>query len=345
MTTETDSDYSRTCFLLTRYFLRVATRVYAAILLVALSLAVLLLPSSASANTPEWLLFIGRFHPLVLHLPIALIVLIPLLHGLARVCPPGTLRPAIALTLWLCAGSALGAAVCGLLLSQESGYAGATLDLHRRSAIVLTVFSVALLVLESESANPSVRRVKFARSSRNAYRAVVPLTLLALTVAAHLGASLTHGSTFLTEHLPPKFKAWAGLSAPPKSPSAGNAYTSVVAPILEARCVSCHGTEKAKGGLRLHTLDAIMAGGDSQRDEGRAAVVPRHAEQSLLISAVCAAIDDDAHMPPSGKPQLTSAEITSLRAWIDSGANTNAPAPQIAGSASSRQPSPVSRNE
>ncbi len=319
----------RLSFFPTRFFLRVVTRIFAAALLVVLLAATTIFSTGPHAATPEWLLFLGRFHPLVLHLPIGLLVLLPALHLLARACPPGTLRPAVAAVLWLCAGSACAAALCGLLLSQEGGYAGATLLLHRRMAISLTVLAALLLVAESESEDPAPRRAPFARRMRQTYRALLPLTLVCLGLAAHLGATLTHGSTFLTEHLPRPLKAWIGANAAPtlgKVASPQSAYATRIAPIFNARCTACHGAEKAKGGLRLDTLENILAGGDRQRDEHEPAIIPGHAGDSPLIRAVCLPADDDAHMPPSGKSQLTAAEIATLCQWIDAGANAPAPA-------------------
>lgn len=153
-----------------------------------------------------------------------------------------------------------------------------------------------------------------------AYRTFLPLTLVCLGVAAHLGASITHGSTFLTDHLPPSVKAQIGGPAKPVIASVDDFYPSQVAPILSARCTSCHGAGKAKGGLRLHTLDAILAGGDSQRDEQKHTVVPGQPGKSLLLSAICLPEEDDAHMPPTGKPQLAADQIAVLRKWVEAGA-------------------------
>lgn len=307
-------------FLLTRFWLRAITRLVVFALLVAVPLLAWAFPANARASVPEFLLFIGRFHPLVLHLPIGLFVLLPVLHLLARVCPPQTIRPAIVAVLWLAAGSALAAMVCGLLLSQEGGYAGDTLIFHRRLALVLTFLAGLLLLSESEAANPSPRSALFSRWSRVAYRTCLPLTLVCLGVAAHLGASISHGSTFLTDHLPRPMKTWIGGLTKPVVSREDDLYISSVAPVLAAHCTSCHGVEKAKGGLRLHTLAAILAGGDSQRDEQQHAVILGKPDESLLLNAICLPGDDDAHMPPNGKPQLTADQVAVLRMWIESGA-------------------------
>ena len=38
-------------------------------------------------------------------------------------------------------------------------------------------------------------------------------------------------------------------------------YDSVISPVLEAKCVSCHGAEKDKGKLRMHNKEALIKGG------------------------------------------------------------------------------------
>lgn len=295
---------------------RTFTRWFVGAVLLGSALLAWFVPIVPRAVVPEWLLFVGRFHPLVLHLPIGLLVLLPMLHLLARFSPPNALRPVIVLVLWLTVLSVFAAAMSGLMLSQEGGYDGDTLLFHRRLAIVLTVLTALLLLSESESANASGLSALAARRSLISYRALLPLTLICLGSAAHLGASLTHGSTFLTEHLPTSIKARLGMGASSPNTGGDEVYSSRVAPILSSRCTSCHGSEKAKGGLRLHTLEATLAGGDSQRDERKFTVAPGKPDESLLISALCLPEDDDAHMPPTGKPQLTADQIATLREWI-----------------------------
>ena len=49
-----------------------------------------------------------------------------------------------------------------------------------------------------------------------------------------------------------------------------------IAPILEERCIDCHGGAKEKSGLRLDTRANLLRGGDS----GLAAVIPGNPEKS-----------------------------------------------------------------
>ncbi|MBV6498834.1 MAG: hypothetical protein CJBNEKGG_01064 [Prosthecobacter sp.] len=94
-------------------------------------------------------------------------------------------------------------------------------------------------------------------------------------------------------------------------------YRDVVAPIMQAKCVSCHGEEKKKGKLQLHDFAAILKGGG----DGATTVIPKNSKDSLLLVRANLPADDDEHMPPSDEPQLTKEEIAVLKWWVDSGAS------------------------
>src|SRR5262245_47408811 len=87
-----------------------------------------------------------------------------------------------------------------------------------------------------------------------------------------------------------------------------------VRPILESHCVKCHGVEQQKSGLRLDTLKAALAGGDSGP-----AIQPGKSGESLLVEAILGA-EGIAKMPPKAEPQLSPDQIERLKQWIDAGA-------------------------
>jgi hypothetical protein len=93
-------------------------------------------------------------------------------------------------------------------------------------------------------------------------------------------------------------------------------FADVVLPILSAKCTNCHGTEKSKGKLRLHTFaDALKGGSD-----GATTVIPANVKDSLMLVRAKLPKDDDDHMPPSDEPQLTKEELALLEWWIAEGA-------------------------
>ncbi len=85
-----------------------------------------------------------------------------------------------------------------------------------------------------------------------------------------------------------------------------------IRPLLEARCVQCHGRGRDKGGFRLETRDLLLQGGDSGP-----AVKVGNSRESLLIELV-SGLDPDNVMPRKGT-RLTVEQVGLLRAWIDQG--------------------------
>ena len=92
-------------------------------------------------------------------------------------------------------------------------------------------------------------------------------------------------------------------------------YKDLVVPVLEAKCNKCHGTEKPKGKLSLVSIESILKGGN----EGPS-VVPGKADESPLLQRVYLPLNDDEHMPPEDKEQLTEQETALLAFWVGSGA-------------------------
>ncbi len=94
-------------------------------------------------------------------------------------------------------------------------------------------------------------------------------------------------------------------------------YRDVIAPLMEAKCTSCHGTEKKKGKLQLHDFAAIMKGGS----DGATTVIAGKPDDSLMLQRILLPKDDDDHMPPSDEPQITKEEGMIIAWWIKSGAS------------------------
>lgn len=154
------------------------------------------------------------------------------------------------------------------------------------------------------------------------YRVALFATVPVLTAASHFGGSLTHGQDFLTRYAPAPVRYLAGGSTPQMGSSDTGSDASeppfaagVVLPILSRTCVPCHGPEKAKGKLRLDSLEALLHGGESGP-----AIQPGRPGESSLIQRVTLPLDHDDHMPPAGKLQPTADELALLRWWVEAGA-------------------------
>ncbi len=92
----------------------------------------------------------------------------------------------------------------------------------------------------------------------------------------------------------------------------GSHFLRSIRPLLDAKCVSCHGAKKQEGGLRLDSLQAALRGGDQGP-----AVVPGNPDQSLLVQAVLGT-DPELQMPPADPLAAEQAEL--LRSWVREGA-------------------------
>ena len=98
-------------------------------------------------------------------------------------------------------------------------------------------------------------------------------------------------------------------------PAAGKvSFSAEVAPILQRRCVACHGPEKAKGRYRLDTFAALLKTGSSDK----ATVIAGRPESSHLYQLLVEKNPDD-RMPQDAEA-LPAAEIAVIRAWIAGGA-------------------------
>ncbi len=104
--------------------------------------------------------------------------------------------------------------------------------------------------------------------------------------------------------------ALAQLNAPKAFP-----YRDIVQPILENKCYSCHSATKMKGGLRLDSEAFIIEGG-----KHGSVLTAANPDKSVLFTNLILPDDDDDHMPPKEKPQLTDAEKEAIRFWIKNGA-------------------------
>ena len=133
------------------------------------------------------------------------------------------------------------------------------------------------------------------------------LTLVTLVVAGHTGAVLTHGQNFVL----------APMSSPTElTVENASVYEFAVRPIFDRKCFSCHNETRAKGGLVMTSIDKFKEGGKHGK-----AWVEGKPEESRMIKAFYLPLSHDEHMPPDGKPQLTAVEISTIEAWIKSGAD------------------------
>ncbi len=98
----------------------------------------------------------------------------------------------------------------------------------------------------------------------------------------------------------------------PAAASAAVSFANDILPIIQSRCVNCHGGERIEEGLVLKSYEEIMAGSDNGP-----VIVPGDAANSLLVELV-----ENRKMPKRG-PKLTPPQVQILVDWVNQGALKN----------------------
>lgn len=250
--------------------------------------------------------FFGRLHPMVLHAPIGLLIGLVALEAMA-VAGRRPLDPRIrSILAWLAAISAVFSAGAGLVLSLEDSYDASAVQLHQWLGIGVAAGCAAAAVMQQAGWT-------------GAYRTVLVLAAAAIVPAGHFGAGMTHGAGFLTAPFARHTPVAAPVSPLSGEVVAASHYAAVIAPIFERRCVGCHGPSRQKGGLSLHTPDAITKGG---KDGG--VLVAGDPGASEMVRRLTLPVGDEDHMPPESKAQPTPQEVRAIEDWIKAGASFDA---------------------
>lgn len=272
------------------------------LLLAALfAFAPLLFEAGEKASSP-WTPFIASLHPLFLHLPIGILAALVCVELACLFKKNFDLQIRNLLWLLLAITASLSFAT-GYLLGEEGGYEKELLNRHLWAAGIFTSICWSTLAINTLHKNPLVRLIALGALS------------VSLILASHPGGTMVHGDPFKN---PPWKKDTKSLSPEnnygllPSVPDPFNPYTDIIHPIIEAKCVACHGPDKKKGKLRVDTYEALMRGGDFGP-----CIEPGDSFNSLFIELIELPIDDEEHMPPEDEPQLTQLEIDALKWWID----------------------------
>jgi mono/diheme cytochrome c family protein len=144
------------------------------------------------------------------------------------------------------------------------------------------------------------------------FRISLFLILLPMILTGHLGGSLTHGEDFLTP--PPPAQWFSSESVVVKDITPGTNVYEAVSSIMDQKCISCHGNSKQKGGLRLDSKEALLRGGETGS-------LISAGSSNLLVERITLPLNDEEHMPPKERRQLTKTEIDFLVWWVEAGAN------------------------
>jgi uncharacterized membrane protein len=254
-------------------------------------------------------LFFGRFHALVVHLPIGFLLLGGIFYFLERKQQQGTFQKALPHVFFLASISSILAVIFGSLLANEGGYASDTLFWHRWLGIGTAILTSIIWLSLSD-------RLKMSRSTTQ--WGIIAMLLL-LTITGHLGGTLTHGASYLLDYAPSFIQNGFGnqqISTNeeyPQNPDSILIYDHLIQPVFDEKCVSCHNGEKAKGGLLLDSKEGLLAGGD------HGDVLQEKSKHKIeLLHRVTLPMNEGKFMPPTGSP-MTFYEIKLLEYWIKNG--------------------------
>ena len=244
----------------------------------------------------EFLQYLGKFHPVILHLPIGALYFTFFLSVSEKVIKENFLYP-IRIGLGFSFVFAVISCFLGYFLSLSGDYGEETLNIHMWLGISTAVFTGSLLWIHKKGIY------------KKHFIPFFGFTIVLLTITGHYGGSMTHGEGFL--NLP---EAKNKITFYQKDSL--NLYTEVIRPILDNKCVKCHNPSKTKGELLLTSEQNILKGGKSGN-----ILVANNSLESHLYNYPNLPLEEDLHMPPKGNSQLKKHEIELIKYWIDSGAS------------------------
>lgn len=264
------------------------------------------------AGMEEWIVLLGRTHPLIVHLPIGILFLGVLVECVAYFPRYAGMRVALPFIWGCCSAFAVLACLAGFALADEGGFEENILLIHQWLGIGVAVFCLILFFV-----------YRFQQKRSKLLTPVVSLmSLIVVSAAGHFGGTLTHGEDYLNEALRSAFNIVSNDTTsvasrerkPIEDINEAVLYSDLVEPVLESKCYRCHDQKKQKGKLRLDEYHFVLAGGKSG-----SSVIAGKPMESELYKRLLLPEDDKKRMPPKGKPQLTKDEITLIHWWIQEG--------------------------
>jgi uncharacterized membrane protein len=256
----------------------------------------------------DWVQFIGRFHPLLVHFPIALFLLVPVLEIVGRSARFAYLQLSVSFVLGLATLGATTAALLGWCMGRSGGYSGTLITQHMWGGVVLSIVCWVCWRLRTGLREP-----------RLTYAVALGLGVGMVAWTGYRGGQLSLGPNHLTEHMPNGLRNLLGVEDN-REASGWNAdpntfFGARIQPIFAARCISCHGADKHKANLRLDSYRAMMRGG-----KDGPVIQSGNIQGSDLVRRITLPASHDDFMP-RGKQPLTADQVKMIELWIGAGAS------------------------
>ncbi|PCJ98928.1 MAG: hypothetical protein COA50_01450 [Flavobacteriaceae bacterium] len=240
---------------------------------------------------------IEKLHPIFVHLPIGTIVFAFLLELYALKKPSESMDEIGKLALSFSLVCAILSFASGWFLGKSGDYEPEMLSDHKWMAAFFVLANFLLLIL----------RIGKIHWFKKVYLPLFGLTLLLVGVTGHLGGNMTHGTEFLFTPVQGNYIVITDIEK-------AKVYADIIQPIFDFKCSSCHNQNKKKGGLIINSQKGILNGGDSGNILDSFEGGPPQ-----LLTSLSLPIAHEDHMPPKGKIQLSSEEITLINWWVDQG--------------------------
>jgi uncharacterized membrane protein len=261
----------------------------------------------------EWVQFIGRFHLLIIHFPIGLVLLVPVLEIVGRFERFSYLHLSSGFVLGLATMAAIVAAFLGWCLARTGGYSGSLVTQHMWGGVTLTIICWFCWVLRGSITEPNAEKY---------YAAALTVGVLVVSWTGYRGGQISQGEEHLTEYMPSVLRHAIGLpdKAPLLQAAADGFYAVRVQPIFAERCVNCHGPKKQKSGLRLDSYGWLMRGG-----KHGAVIKAGNAHGSDLFRRITLSPEQDDFMPKEKRQPLSPDQLKIVELWIGAGASGTLP--------------------
>jgi uncharacterized membrane protein/mono/diheme cytochrome c family protein len=264
-----------------------------------------------TGRTPDWGRFLARQHPALVHLPIGFLLfgfVLALFRRWQKEDRPSTTEQvALVLGGW----GAVAAAAAGSWLIQMGAFPADLLLWHRWLGFFIPLAAAATLWLGVAEAARPARTLSWT------------LLVGSLFVGGHLGGEMTHGEGYVGQYAPGFLKPILGerpvLTArfDLSTPDSTTIYDGLVAPIFAARCTSCHGEGRSKGGLDLTTPEAIAAHETDSEDDPL--ITWGDPATSLLIQRIVLPEGHRRIMPPAPDAHpLSHSDVELIKWWVAS---------------------------
>ncbi|MAM01751.1 MAG: hypothetical protein CMC11_05970 [Flavobacteriaceae bacterium] len=255
----------------------------------------------------DFLILIGRFHPLIVHLPIGFVVLGILIELNKKKF--GWSNGALKFIFFWASITGVFSIISGFFQYQNGGYLWETIQNHFISGVLTTILSFSFyLKLIEYSIFKSIPRKLFTIANS-----------FILIITGHLGGNITHGEEHLVEPLNNligideeetiTIKYYEDFEEKPL-------FSSLIRPIIDEKCVKCHNSKKSNGKLKMHNSKELMKGG-----KNGSIINHDTPEMSEIYIRIHLPKEEKKHMPPKSGKQLTRQEINLISRWIKNGSS------------------------